>query len=127
VKNRTFILSILLIGFFGQGCVVWRYTDTPPVTGAVVDADTRQPIAGAKIGFREHKRVDSLTASDGSFHVRPTYVWRPCFILPGEFWRSSGLLYVQAAGYKTVEQEVNTSMGALYFMPRPVMLQRDSQ
>ncbi|MGH7953775.1 MAG: hypothetical protein ACREFE_17900 [Limisphaerales bacterium] len=117
----------MLLGFFSQGCVVWRYTDTPPVSGVVVDASTRQPIAGAKVGFRKHKHVDSFTASDGSFHIRPTYIWRPCFILPGEFWRSSGLFFVQTSGYKPFEQEVNTSMGAAYMMPRPVLLQRDSQ
>jgi hypothetical protein len=128
VKNRAFnLLLILLIGVFEQGCVVWRYTDTPPVSGTVIDATSKQPIAGAKVGFKKHERLASLTAADGSFHARPSYVWRPCWILPGEFWRSSGLFFVQAPGYKPFEQVVDTSMGAPFNMVQPIAIKKDSQ
>jgi hypothetical protein len=128
VKTRTLILPlILLIGFFGQGCVVWIYTDTPPVSGTVIDSATKLPIAGAKVGFKEHERLGTLSASDGSFDAPATYVLRPCFILPGELWRSSGILVIQAPGYTLFEQGISTSMGAPYTMMQPVFLKKDSQ
>jgi hypothetical protein len=128
MKNGPSVLILALtVGFLGQGCVAWRYVDTPPASGAVIDATTKQPISGAKVGFRKHKRIDNSTASDGSFYVRPSYVWRPCFILPAELGWCGGLFFAEAAGYTPFEQVVTQRQGFPFTISPSIALKRDSE
>ena len=128
MHSRYFILALSLVVLVcGQGCFVYRYTITPPVSGTVVDATTRQPIAGATVGFRGHERRLATTAPDGSFVSRPDHIWRPCFILPGELWPSGGQFFIESSGYKPYEQRVITTMGRPFTILRPVELERESR
>src|SRR5712691_109125 len=95
VKTRPGILLLILtIAVFTQGCLAYRYTTTPPVSGRVIDATTEQPIAGAKVGFRKHERKTVSTASDGNFHLQSDHVWAFSPLMPWEFSPCGGVLFV---------------------------------
>src|SRR5262245_5439785 len=125
-RHLTLALAFVIL-VCGQGCFVYRYTVTPPVSGIVLDATTKRPVAGATVGFRKHERQLAMTASDGSFVSRPDHVWRPCFILPGELWPSGGHFFVEASGYKPYEQEIITTMGRPFTNAQPIQLVRETR
>ena len=118
------LLLSLTIMVCAPGCFVYRYTITPPVSGTVLDAATKQPVAGATVGFRSHERRLATTAADGTFVSQPDHVWRPCFILPGELWPSGGQFFVEASGYKPYEQKIITTMGRPFAIVQPIELER---
>jgi hypothetical protein len=89
-----------------QGCVAWRYTTTPLVTGRVLDADTGKPVVGAEVGFRKHEAVSTRTKDDGSFSLSPDHQWGPAIGIPFEFTPCGGVIYVTAPKYATFERDV---------------------
>jgi len=126
-QSNRFILALvtsLSVLLCGQGCVVFRYTITPPVSGTVIDSGTKQPIAGATVGFRKHEKQLAVSGDDGVFTSRPDHIWRPCFILPGELWPSGGQFFIEANGYKPFEKEIITTMGRPYRIDQPVELEK---
>jgi hypothetical protein len=127
VKFRPSSLFLLLvIAIFGQGCLVWRYPTTPQVSGSVIDATTKQPIANATVGIRQHSRTVRTTAKDGSFLLRSDHIWRPCPLIPGDYW-PQGLLFIEAASYRTVERKVATFGGRLVILEQPIELERKTR
>lgn len=100
-------LSLLIVvSSLLQGCFIWRYTTTPPVTGRVVDASTGTPVVGAEVGIRKHQAVRTRTASDGSFKVASDHSWGPAIIIPFEFTLCGGVFYVSAPGYEIFEKDL---------------------
>src|SRR5215469_6702531 len=114
---------LLLLTVCGQGCVVWPYMTTPLTSGIILDAATRQPIPGAKVGFREHTK-STRTKPDGTFVLRPGYTWGPAFIIPYEFNPCGGVFFVEAEGYLTFEQDVTRHVYHPLAFPEPIVLQR---
>jgi hypothetical protein len=105
--KRLFLLGLVaLISLLQQGCVAWRYTTTPVVTGRVLDADTGKPVVGAEVGFRKHESVSTRTKGDGSFSLASDHKWGPAIGIPFEFTLCGGVLYVTAPGYVTFEKDV---------------------
>jgi hypothetical protein len=99
---RFFVIVLFpIVGLFCQGCVVFPYP-TPEVKGVVIDAITKQPIAGVRVAeIRKAKYIHCDTASDGSFNLHANHIWGPCFLIPGDY-----LVYAEvsfrAAGYQAV-------------------------
>jgi hypothetical protein len=105
--KRLFSLALLvLVAVLQQGCVVWRYTTTPVVTGRVVDAESGKAIVGAEVGFRKHETVSTRTKEDGSFSLASDHEWGPAIGIPFEFTLCGGVLYIAAPGYSTFEKDV---------------------
>jgi hypothetical protein len=125
VIRRMSLLSLLVLAcLFGQGCFVWHYTMTPPVSGRVIDSATGSPVVSAKVGFREHKRIETLTAADGSFLLPSDHTWGPAVIIPFEFTPCGGLFFIEAPGYDTFEQEIGPRMYHPFVFQEPVTLWR---
>src|SRR5215510_12925157 len=120
-------LSSILLLIFCQGCFVYHYTTTPSLSGTVTDVTTKQPVAGATIGFREHDSIVTKTALNGTFRLEPDRAWRFCGIMPGEVWSEGKMFFVKAAGYELFEQKVYTRHGTPYLFPGPIELRRDSK
>lgn len=117
-----------LVALSGQGCLVWRYPVTPDVAGYVNDATTTKPIAGATVSMRREEaggstRVEVVrtSATSGAFHLPARHVWRPCFLIPGDYW-PAGTLVVEAPGYRIYEQRLETFGGGKLRLPNPVDL-----
>jgi hypothetical protein len=107
MKKRAYLLALVfLLGVLQHGCVAWRYTTTPVVTGRVLDADTRKPVVGAEVGFRTHENVSTRTREDGSFTLVSDHKWGPAFGIPFEFTPCGGVLYIAATDYRTFEKDV---------------------
>ena len=124
---RAVMCSLLLLfAVLGQGCLVWRYPTTPKVTGSVIDATTKQPVSGARVGVRQHDKLTRMTSPDGSFRLRSDHVWRPCPLIPGDYW-PGGMLFIEAPGYRPHEQKVHTFGGGTVVLQHPVELQREVQ
>jgi hypothetical protein len=105
--KRLFLLALfVLLCAVQQGCVVWRYTTTPLVTGRVLDADTGKPVVGAKVGFRTHEAAITQTKDDGSFSLASDHRWGPAIGIPFEFTLCGGVIYVTAPDYVTFEKDV---------------------
>ena len=117
---------LLLVGALGQGCLVWRYPTTPKVSGSVIDATTKQPVPGATVGIRKHDDIIRTTSHDGAFRLPSDHVWRPCPLIPGDYW-PRGMLFIEAPGYRPHEQEVSTFGGRPVVLQQPVELQRAQQ
>src|SRR2546426_11381783 len=101
---RVCVLALVCIS--GQGCLIWRYTTTPPVSGTAIDATTREPLAGARVGFRGRERKSTQTIADGSFVLRSDHSWGPAVIIPFEFTPCGGMFFVEASGYATFERDI---------------------
>jgi hypothetical protein len=128
VKTRPIILLLpLLVLLCGQGCLVYRYTTTPLVSGTVIDSASKQPIAGAKVGFRKHDKKTSMTASDGSFHSQPDHVWRPCLLMPEEFTPCGGVFFVEASDYKAFERMIGPRQLYPFTFLQPIELEKATQ
>jgi hypothetical protein len=126
--RRLTTLFILSLAAVTQGCIVWRIPVTPNVAGTVIDAETRQPVAGAAVGIRGSRERDHLlraTRSDGTFNLPSEHVWRPIPLIPGDYW-PNGVLFVDAPGYRIFQQEVQTFGGSLLRLPHAIELERDT-
>ncbi len=120
------LFLLLVIAIFGQGCVVWRYPTTPQVSGAVIDATTKQPVSGATVGIRDHEGIIRTTSPDGVFRLPSDHVWRPCPLVPGDYW-PQGMLFIEAPGYVPYERKVSTFGERPIVLQQPVELQRTQQ
>jgi hypothetical protein len=91
MKNRFIcILAVLTVGLCSTGCipVPIRFTSSPGAAGLVVDSQTHEPIAGARVIFSkkpvvgEHRYAgDAFTVSDVSSFLTNT---RPPLVLTGK-------------------------------------------
>src|SRR5665647_2237428 len=99
MKLLTILLVVPMIGVLCQGCVAFPYP-TPEVRGLVIDATTKQPIAGARVEIRRHTHIFCETAADGSFDLHAAHTWEPCFLIPGDYLIFARLSF-KAPGYYT--------------------------
>lgn len=120
------LFLLLVLAIFGQGCVVWRYSTTPQVSGTVIDATTKQPVSGATVGIRDHEGIIRTTSPDGVFRLPSDHVWRPCLLMLGDHW-PQGMLFIEAPGYVPQEQKVSTFGERPIVLQQPVELQRAQQ
>jgi len=88
-----------------SGCIPYHLQETPTVTGSVMDAATRQPIAGAKLHYEKYPDRVVLTSNDGVFAFPAIRKWQ---LVPlGPYDRFDKLhLRVDAVGYRTGEVEL---------------------
>jgi hypothetical protein len=70
----------------------------------VIDATTKKPIVGAKIGVLNHPSIHCISAADGSFDLPASHVWQPCFLTPGDYTVISQLS-CSATNYLTYTNE----------------------
>src|SRR5689334_18354485 len=63
-SSATIVLVILINC---TGCVPWRLQETPHVTGAVLDAQTQQPLAAATLHYQRYPRRVVRTSMNGEF------------------------------------------------------------
>ena len=120
----SLVCLVLLSCFVTQGCVVWRYTTTPRVSGKAIDSITGQPIEGAKVGFRDHKRISVLTMADGKFVLDSDHVWGLALIIPMELTPCGGLFFIEAPGYVPFEREIGPRVYQPFRFAEPVALIR---
>jgi hypothetical protein len=121
------LLFLLAIAVFAQGCLAYRYTITPPVSGRVIDTTTEQPIAAAKVGIRKHERKSVATAKDGSFQLQSDHIWAFSPLMPWEFTPCGGVLFVDAPGYKPFEKDLGERVYRPVALAEPIRLQSDSR
>jgi len=95
--------TVLLVGIFCQGCVVFHYP-TPEVCGSVIDAATKQPIAGVRVQDRKHGHIFCETSADGTFDLPAGYFWGPCFLMPGDYLIVAPVTFT-TSGYQTVTND----------------------
>lgn len=122
------VISILLSvsALMSQGCVVWRYPTTPAASGQVVDAVSGVPIGNARVGFRDHERVATLTAANGNFALKGDHRWGPAFIIPLEFVACGGAFFVEAPGYAPFEKDLGQWAYGPPRLPEPIKLSRQT-
>src|SRR5262249_15633156 len=101
----AFVFGFALVaGAFLCGCIPYRFTGRPGVTGVVLDSNTRAPVAGATVTvasretYADEMRGNAVTAADGSFSIPPYWRWGlylPC----SDTFDYPASLSVQRAGY----------------------------
>ncbi len=113
------IFFALAAAILCQGCVAFPYP-TPGVKGSVIDANTKQPIADARIEVHHYSCIHCISAADGSFDLPGGSAWRPCFLMPGDVFVASANVSFKAHGYKTVTKRYSTLASDF----RPVVLEQ---
>lgn len=88
--KRSLSLLILLMVFLCTGCPIpVVYTLQPGIRGKIIDIDTGQPIANAKVALASvycetqteyEKLATSCTNQDGTFCISPKQQWGICLI-----------------------------------------------
>ncbi len=106
---RFFVPGILILVCLVLGsCATVSVVVAPTVEGKVTDELTGQPIAGAKVYYKEHPNITTLTTKDGTFklpEVREDHK-TPLF-LPVDKPTPMGTVVIESKGYVTSQMTVN--------------------
>ncbi len=103
---------LILVFLVLAGCATVPVVVAPSVNGTVTDGLTGQPIAGAKVYYKEHPVEKIVTGKDGTFsipEVREEHK-APVF-LPVDKPSPMGTVVIEAAGYAASEMSVGASQG----------------
>jgi len=81
-------LACLVVVFLLAGCVPWPHTTdrSDEVHGRVLDAQTRNPIQGAKISFMESPHQTVYTDAAGRFHRKAIRNFHWAYLSPEGNW-----------------------------------------
>jgi hypothetical protein len=94
---------------FLTGCFPIQYTINPGASGAVVDAQSKNPVTGASVLLATSKRrVSTTTNNHGEFMVSPDQEWG-IYIVPMDPFPLEGSVTIQASGYKETTKQFRTS------------------
>jgi len=98
-------------GWFGAmllcllaGCVTHPGTVPEKLSGQVVDADTGEPIRGARLHLADVPGKDAVSSEDGQFTLDATRQWPT--VLLGKNLNSGRVLVVEAASYASLKVDV---------------------
>jgi hypothetical protein len=93
-------ISFLAIALTCSGCIPLQETGTPRLTGSVLDASTKHPIAGASLHYAEFPKHEVYTRADGHFDFPSISFWRPNVILvDSDGPPHSSVLTIEASEY----------------------------
>jgi hypothetical protein len=99
-KHVNFI-SLFALCLAASGCFPYHYTDRPGISGRVVNARTREPLAGASISFGLTNTVAvAISSADGSFVVSPKRQWG-IWIIPQDVFSFPWTVCVRHSGYES--------------------------
>ena len=98
-------------GWFGAivlcvlaGCVTHPGTVPETLSGQVVDADTGDPIRGARLHLADVPGKDAVSTEDGQFTLEATRQWPTVFL--GKDLNSGRVLIVDAPSYDPLKVDV---------------------
>lgn len=102
LKPWIHFFLLLPICFLMAGCFPYHYTTSPGLSGTVVNAETRKPLAGAAISYsgRTNNTVVTFSADDGSFSVAPERKWG-IWIIPQDVFMMPCTISFSHAGCET--------------------------
>ena len=86
------------------GCVSHPGTVPETLSGQVVDADTGDPIRGARLHLADVPEKDAVSSDDGQFTLGATRRW-PTVVL-GKDLNTGRVLVVEAASYDPLKVDV---------------------
>ena len=86
------------------GCVIHPGTVSETLSGQVVDADTGEPIRGARLHLADVPGKDAISSEDGQFTLEATRQW-PTVVL-GKDLNGERVLVVEAAAYNSLRTDV---------------------
>lgn len=86
------------------GCVTHPGTVSETLSGQVVDADTGDPIRGARLHLADVPGKDAVSSEDGQFTLDATRQWPT--VLLGKDLNSGRVLVVEAASYDRLKVDV---------------------
>lgn len=86
------------------GCVIHPGTVPETVSGQVVDADTGEPIGGARLHLEDFPANDAVSSGDGQFTLDTTRQWQT--IVLGKDLNGARVLVVEATAYDTLRTDV---------------------
>ena len=97
-------VSLLLLATM-QGCYPMREQDAAAVSGTVIDASTRQPVAGVKVSYNEFPRHFVRTSASGQYNLPALRTWHMVILMPGDrFYQNT--LVIDARGYEAAAHKV---------------------
>ena len=75
MRNLLSSLLVAPLALVLSGCLIYPHTSerSPEIRGRVFDADTRQPIAGAKVSWLEQSRSSTKTDAAGAYTLHKTH------------------------------------------------------
>jgi len=94
----TFLLCAAL-----TSCVPYHYIAAPHTYGKVVDKQSGEPVAGARVYFKEYPTAAVFTNYDGTFDMPQRKKWIAVPLGPFDAAPPRLTLVVEAEGYHTVE------------------------
>ena len=100
--------KIVLIGAFAllTACYPVKFTETPKVSGRVVDSESKDPISGANIYFKEHPEKKVQSDLQGRFIYDPIMEWHWILFWPFDLRLPQGDLLIEMSGYESLEKRI---------------------
>src|SRR4051794_41045470 len=96
------ILFAVLTGC--SGCIPWHLQETPHVTGGVLDAQTQQPLVGARLYYERYPKHVVETSTDGQFDFPAISTWQLVPLGPYDRFYSQHLI-AEASGYESAQRD----------------------
>jgi len=84
-------------------CVPYHYIASPHTYGRVIDKSSGEPVAGARVYFKEHPAAVVVTHSDGTFDMPQRKEWIAVPFGPFDAAPPRLTLVVEANGYQSLE------------------------
>jgi|WetSurSiteA1Bulk_404760.scaffolds.fasta_scaffold104645_1 hypothetical protein len=101
--NMKMLIIILLACIALSSCMPYHYTVVPHTYGKVVDKASGEPVAGARVLFKEHPSEAVLTKPDGTFDIPQRQEWIAVPFGPFDAMPPRLNLLIEAEGYQTTE------------------------
>jgi len=98
--RRVIAMSVAL-----SGCVPWYATDTSRVSGIVIDAESKKPLAGAILRCEEHPDNGATADPHGRFVIPAEKKWA-LVMVAGDHLSPNCTLIAEAVGYRPWKSRV---------------------
>jgi hypothetical protein len=103
MKNmKRLIFIFLTCAALMSSCVPYHYIASPHTYGRVVDKNSGEPLAAARVYFKEYPAFVAVTNSDGTFDVPQRKEWIAVPLGPFDAAPPRLTLIVEAEGYEIV-------------------------
>ena len=103
------VLSFLTLSL--AGCIPYPVQETPHVSGIVVDAATKRPVAGAHVMWDRYQETPVFTDGLGRFDIPVINQVEMIFLGPYDRFGEDRYLIIDAARYSTLRVKANTWRG----------------
>ena len=103
MKNKIILICACALL---TACIPVKFTETPKVSGRVIDSESKDPISGVNIYFKKHPEIKMRSDHQGRFVFEPITEWIWIPLGPFDFMPPHGDLLIEMVGYERLEKRL---------------------